>query len=513
MARRSKRLLLGLVAVGLGIAAHASADVVYLEGGGQYRGQVVEENSREVVIETSSGARLTVPRRDVSRIVREESAKDYVRRRLRELRGSADPDAYFRLGEWAQEHELPRGADFCWEKAIEVDAYHRPSREALGHRYHQGRWYTPEDYKRVVEGLVEWQGEWVTPREKELLEQGFVRDADGDWVDPSGERADPDRTRPAGYGGGRDSAPSGYRPEPDPEPRRPRPRPEPRPEPRPADPGAGEDTAWYHDNERISDFGSAPVHESRYYRIRTNVKEEYAERYGEMMDQYYVRFLRVFRDFIPSGDIPKSNIWVYADQREFMGATGMGQSVGGFYNTGNKRVTAYHGTFGQNGNTRTVLAHEGTHQFEDIILRGRFGNCPIWILEGLAVFFESAYYDGEDVVIGLVPRDRLAALKRGLETDSLIPLTQLIRTPQPQFTGYHYAHAWGLIYMILYYGESKSVRQNTQQWFSDLMMASLEGPVTASMVEERCGGREKFLELEEKWKEWLRDLPYDYDPR
>ena len=134
-------------------------------------------------------------------------------------------------------------------------------------------------------------------------------------------------------------------------------------------------------------------------------------------------------------------------------------------------------------------------------------------MEGLAVLFESAYYDGKEVVIGLVPRDRLQSLKRGLASNTLIPLTQLIRTPQQSFTAYHYAHAWGLIYMILYYGESKTVRQRCQKWFSDLFSAAKTGRVTAETVEERIGGREKFLELEQRWKDWIRDLPYDYDPR
>ena len=76
-----------------------------------------------------------------------------------------------------------------------------------------------------------------------------------------------------------------------------------------------------------------------------------------------------------------------------------------------------------------------------------------------------------------------------------------------------YPDAWGLIYMILYYGESKTVRQECQQWFSDLFSAAKKGRVTAETVEERLGGREKFLELEQRWKDWIKDLPYDYDPR
>ena len=213
-------------------------------------------------------------------------------------------------------------------------------------------------------------------------------------------------------------------------------------------------------------------------------------------------------------DLPKGTIHIYASRREFRGSTGSGPNTGGFYQTGIRRVTAFHGPFGNTGNTRDVLAHEGTHQFEDFVLGGRgFGNCPEWILEGLAVLFESAIYDGKEVVVGLVPSDRLQTLKRGLASGSLIPLNRLIRTSQSQFTAYHYAHAWSLIYMVLYSSESKSVRKKTQKWFADLFTAAKTGPVTPAMVIERCGGAEGFAELEQRWKDFIRDLPYDYDPR
>lgn len=499
---------LGPLAVGLVLLAGAliaRADVIHLEGGGKYRGTITKETAREVTIRTAGGL-VVVPRRDIASIEKEESAQQEFARREAELRAKDDPDAHFELGRWAAERRgLEAEARRCFERAIALDAYHRGAREALGHRYHQGRWYTEEEYRRVVQGLVEWDGKWVTPEDRARFEQGFVKDADGTWARPEDlarkaeeERLGREAAAPRPAGG---TAPAGPTPRPG------------RLEPPPAADDSGEDKAWYRDNERAGDINAVQPLESKFYRIRTNVKPEYARRYGEMMDRYYVRFLKVFKELMPPGTPGKSELLIYSSQREFMQLEGMGQSVGGFYNTGSKRVTAFHGLFGTTGTTRGVLAHEGTHQFQDIVLQGAFGNAPMWILEGLAVFFESAYYDGEEVVIGLVPRDRLAVLKRGLEQNQLIPLVDLIRTPQPQFTAYHYAHAWGLIYMILYYGESKTVRQRCQEWFSELFRLSRRGRVTAEIVEERCGGREKFLELEQRWKDWLRDLPYDFDPR
>jgi len=507
-----KRLTWGFVGAfllcGAWMATQADADVIHLAEGGKLTGEILEETPSQVVIRTATGER-TISRYEIMKIVREQSAQDKLRARLKTLKGSRDADAFYELGQWAETQGLPKGARHCYQQAVKVDAYHREAHLALGHRYYQGRYYDDEGYQKARNGLVMWEGKWVTPQERELYEQGFVKNDEGQWIRP-GEIAREPVSVPASARKPRRSDPK-PEPEPEPEPARPkRPR---QPEPPAAGDRPQEDLEWYRDNFQTGPFASAPEIESRYYKIKTNVRPEYGKRYGEMMDQYYKRFVKVFKDYLPNGDLNKSTIWIYSSQREFQQATGMGMGVGGFYNTGNKRVTGYHGMFGNNGTTRTVLAHEGTHQFEDIVLQGSFGNCPIWILEGLAVFFESAYYENGEVVIGLVPKDRLMALKRGLANDTLIPLSDLIRTPQPQFTAYHYAHAWSLIYMVLYYGKSKAVRKRCQSWFSSLMMDSRKGPVTAEMVEERCGGPDKFLELEEKWMEWLEDLPYDYDPR
>lgn len=495
---RARVTIVSLATIGVSflLAAAAHADIIHLESGGKYRGTIIKETSSRVTIKTKVGT-VRVPRDEISRIVREDSAKATFKKRYKSLKAKQDAEGLYALGKWATQKGLKKSARKAFKRAIKLDAFHREAREALGHKLHKGRWYSPAEYKRVVQGLVKYKDRWVSPEDKERLEAGLVKNRDGVWVlpqrpeDPRAPRAASKRQRPKP----RSVRASSKRAD------------------KPARPLPKVDKSWYRDNTRSGDFGSAPITESRYYKIKTNAKPEYAKRYGKMMDRYYVRFLKVFREFLPKGEIKKSSIWIYSSKQEFMSANRLGPNVGGFYSTGTKRVTAFHGLFGQTGTTRTVLAHEGTHQFEDIVLGGRFRNCPIWILEGLAVFFESAYYDGKDVVIGLVPRDRLAALKRGLANNSLIPLTTLIRTPQPRFTGYHYAHAWGLIYMILYYGENRAVRKKTQKWFSDLFSASKKGPVTPEMVEERCGGRDKFLELERRWKDWIRGLSYDFKPK
>ncbi|MGE0707877.1 MAG: DUF1570 domain-containing protein [Planctomycetota bacterium] len=390
-------------------------------------------------------------------------------RRQAELDKAPTPEGAYELALWARERGLLAEHQALLERTIALDGFHEGARRALGHKKHEGRWYSDDEYKQQVLGLV--------------------KDPDGRWVKP--KPAEPEAVAKKDAPKKSDGVP-----------------------PPPPDPFQ-EDKEWYQDPAaKVCEWEKAETYTSKYYEITTNIKPEYAKRYGKMMDQYFKRFLKVFKDFLPEAKYKKSSIFIHATKEEFHEKNPqVPKTAGGFYQPATKRVVCYHGLFGQQGTTRTVLSHEGTHQFEDIVLQGNFWNCPIWIIEGLAVFFESAYYRNGDVRIGLIPRERLYGLKRGLAANALIPLRTLIRTPQRQFSGYHYAHAWSLIYMVIYGGKSKKARATNQKWFSDLFIAALKGKVSPEQVEKELGGKEVFDELEATWKEWLKDLPYDWDPK
>ncbi len=524
----NSRRTLALVALGvLGTASwlagrSALADVIWLETGNKISGEIVEETETQVIVRTRFGVRHAIDREEIVKIERESDPREAFRKRF-EAVDSTDADGYVEVGRWAEEHGLKEQARKAYLKAIEIDPDHEAARAALGHRKYRGRWYDEEGYKKAVEGLVRWNGKWVTPAEKAFYERGFTKNEKGEWVRPEDlarQQADrrQHRERRAGRSAGRSRKEGGSSPNDDgsravPRPRRLTPPPPPKAEPE-------EDTAWYDDHTTVMSWEEAlkKPYESKYYKLYTNIRPEYARRYLKMMDTYSARgFQKVFnaRKNLPHG-IPKGKIYIYPNKQAFMAAEGMGQSVGGYYSAG--KVVCYHGRFGQTGNTRTVLTHEGTHQFEDFIIP--LWNAPIWLIEGFAVFFESARYDREKdkVIIGHIPRDRLANLKHGLATDTLIPLSELIRTPQAQFTGYHYAHAWALCYYMIYGGsKKKKFRGMTQQKYNQLVFSNLfflarTKKITPEDTEELFGGKEGFLAFEKQWKQWLADVPYDFDP-
>ncbi len=526
--------LAAALALTLGPGA-ARADVVHLEGGGKIRGTIIEETPTQVIVRTAAGSTHVVRRNEIARIERDLNVEEEFKRRWKAL-GEGDANGFYELGKWAREKRLLEQAESAFKKAIAIDPEHAGAREALGHRKHEGRWYDEAGYKKAVEGLVEWNGRWVTPQERDLLEQGFVKNEKGEWVRKEDlarqeleRKAQEERARAAGTpkkessgsGGGGAGAASAAAERRDPA----------AGSGRPASPSSKskkvelepEDESWYDDHTTVMTWQEAcqRPYESNDYLIYTNIKPEYAKRYARMMDVYAQKFRKVFNTAenvrgAQHGRLSvKGKIYIYPDQRSFMAGEGVGEGVGGFYMPGANKVVCYHGRFGQTGTTRTVLVHEATHQYEDLVLARKMYNAPIWIIEGLAVFFESAFWDGKTVNIGYVPQDRLAALKQGISSGQYIPLPELIRTPHHAFSGFHYAHAWSVIYYMLYGGKTEKIRKHNQKIFSDLFfLAKMRGtPVTPEDVEALWGGAEKFAAWEAEWKQWVLDLPFDFDPK
>ena len=239
-----------------------------------------------------------------------------------------------------------------------------------------------------------------------------------------------------------------------------------------------------------------PPLETEHYAFRSDLDQELLRDYAKQMEKFFERFCKVFTF---DGRLQrKCDVWIYRDQKTFMKQENKPATVGGFYTLGNRRVTVYHGKFGMTGDTRVVLAHEGTHQFQHLVSNGIFQNAPTWIIEGLAVFFESSRYDGKKVHIGEIPRDRLIVVQRAIKAGEYVQIKDLIETRQSEFTGFHYAHAWSLIYWFVY------THKQNQAIFKRYWDLCRTQRVRTRDFEKAIGV--PIEELETHWKEWVLDL-------
>ncbi|RME76436.1 MAG: DUF1570 domain-containing protein [Planctomycetota bacterium] len=272
--------------------------------------------------------------------------------------------------------------------------------------------------------------------------------------------------------------------------------------------------------------------ETEHYIIYCNSSPEVGKMYADFMEQLFDRFDRIFRYYRPvySELLRKRKciIMIHKNYEEFLNMHALPPGVGGFYrpkalgSMPGRTVVAFHGSFGDTGNTYGVLAHEGTHQFEHLVMPDIM-NRPTWLIEGLAVFFGDGHKltSSGKLKVGVIPRDRLATLQEAIRKNKYIRLKDLLRTPHARFSGFHYSHSWGLIYYMLDMNKRikdkkrrKKMRKIFQEFFdlnckkefakNPIQNTRLMAKHFESMIKKELG--QSIEEFEKDWKEYIMNL-------
>lgn len=147
-------------------AAPLLADDVYLPGGGQITGEIVDRSADSVTVDVGGGT-LTVRMSSVVRI--EKSVSPLAEYRARAARIPAgDAEAWRELARWATSRALATVASQAWSKVVAVLPDDPEANRALGRVQYGGRWVTEEESYRA-QGYIEFEGEWMTPDERQAI--------------------------------------------------------------------------------------------------------------------------------------------------------------------------------------------------------------------------------------------------------------------------------------------------------------------------------------------------------
>lgn len=165
---------LGVLGLLLGAASAASADQVFLKGGGSISGIVVQQTAAGVVIEVGAG-RVTLPAERVQRIASGRSPLAAFRERAQGL-APDDAAGWLQLALWAADQGLNTQARDAFERVVAMDPGNAAAQQGLGYVRLADRWVTPEESYRA-RGYVYYEGRWVAPEERdELLRQETARE-------------------------------------------------------------------------------------------------------------------------------------------------------------------------------------------------------------------------------------------------------------------------------------------------------------------------------------------------
>ncbi|MGE4620179.1 MAG: DUF1570 domain-containing protein, partial [Planctomycetota bacterium] len=396
--------------------------------------------------------------------------REFDQREKRALRrGSVS--GWHSLGVWALERGLEEKALDAFQKALDIDPDHEPSKIGLGWGKVDGVWKNPEEATALID--KGWSRDGAN----------LIRPRAGAPKNPAPKNPAPKKPvarKPDTTGTGKLSTPESVigRLSPEEQKRRERELERRRKE------REKFDEKKRREYEGVS-WPDRSIIKSRNWQIECNSTPEVARTYQWIMEALSATLGKIFK--APDVRSQKPIVKIYRNHDEFMLKTGMGGGVGGFYQPSSQNVVAYHGTFGLTGTTYTVLAHEGTHAFQGKKL-ARMGNYPNWFIEGMAVYFGDGSkldYKKKKLVTGLIPRDRLFHIQEKIAEGRHTELSKLGGLARNRFSGTHYADSWAVMHYLINGPESKK----GQRFLVDYWR----------LGEKRRVGQRQFNDLAEKY--------------
>jgi len=422
------------IAIILSAAAPGAADVIELSGGRQITGEVQSRQGGLVHILTADGQVIGVAEDDVVSITPTESIQTQFERMVQELPPD-DADAWYDAALWCKAHSCPDGATEMGERAIAIDPDHAWARALLGYVRHEGQWMRLAE-KMQARGFVRHEGRWVSPQAAENLEKGLVLFR-GQWLPPDEAQMRKGLVRYLG----RWMTPKAAR-------RR----------------HAARLTEWDRSKllKAVEYSGGVsseamPAAHTAHYVVRTVDSVETAEFVAEFMEALHDKLDKSFR--FPKVPVGRLKIYVFNNKRQFaqfamaLNAPLNSEAIG-FFDPMSQVVATYFAGLPSH-DVLQVLAHEGTHQFIQMV-EGL--PPPLWLDEGLAEYFGAVEWDGKEIRTGLVNHDRLAELFATVATGAHIPLGMLMHSENRlQFDSLHYAEAWSIVYFFFNYQQGKNI--------------------------------------------------------
>lgn len=272
--------------------------------------------------------------------------------------------------------------------------------------------------------------------------------------------------------------------------------------------------------------------QTKHYLICFNTSRAYAQWCGSLFERLYQGFSNYWsnRGFEPREPERLLVAFVFADRTSY-GRYARGElgdavdSIIGYYSLKTNRMTMYDltGTAGRPGErgsaeqinqtlarpeafkTVATIVHEATHQIAfNCGMQQRYADIPLWLSEGMAVYFESPDLDGGNKgwrTIGKVNVPRLVMFRQYLRTrpkDSLSTLLKEdVRMRNPQSAGHAYAEAWALNYFLI------NVKAKQYQEYMKVLAAKT--PLVWDTPEERLAQfQQTFGDLDVLDKEFVR---------
>ena len=245
------------------------------------------------------------------------------------------------------------------------------------------------------------------------------------------------------------------------------------------------------------------IHHTKHYVICYNTTRAYAEWSGALFERLHRAFINYWsRRGLDLTETPPLVALVFRDRKSYRayGRRELGEgieSIIGYYSYKTNRIAMYDLTEGRRGRSaaqinammrreRTVatVIHEATHQLAfNSGLHQRFADIPLWLSEGLAIYFESPDLKSSRGwnTIGDVNRVRLGQFRKFARERTANSLLSLVasndRFQTAGMASEAYAESWAFCYFL--------IRTEPKKFASYLKLLQEKEPLREDTVEER----------------------------
>ncbi len=149
------------------VASPAFADDVFLRGGGQITGVIIEQTDDSVTVDVGGGGTMSARMSSVVRIEQSVSPLQEYRERAASI-PEGDAEAWRELALWATNRALSSQALKAYAQVVAILPDDPEANRALGRVQVNGKWVSEEESYRA-QGYVEFEGQWMTPAERQSI--------------------------------------------------------------------------------------------------------------------------------------------------------------------------------------------------------------------------------------------------------------------------------------------------------------------------------------------------------
>lgn len=247
---------------------------------------------------------------------------------------------------------------------------------------------------------------------------------------------------------------------------------------------------------------------SKHYEIVTDMRPREIRDIVNHMDATYESFEHLFSSF-RTRNAKATRLYLWSDRAAYvrhgdsLGAD-LRASGGVFFRAGGEAGVSTWVRDQPKQWLREVLQHEGFHQFAHL----RFGDTlPIWMNEGLAVYYQHARMVRGRLLLGTTPRDKIEMLRTGFDSGEAFTFEEMITLTNPEWwrvlnnepdrAGLMYAQSWAIAHFLIHADNGRY-----RGMFERYLQRIAQGRQHANAYKEAFGTEDKTV-FGERWERYI----------